>query len=117
LGGWNPPAEGPGLETGGIPNQEGLPILCFHLEIIMPQIFRIQTSFIPSVEDLPDLIPLLQIGEGPGGFLPLISGVALDFNLFEDPFFIHFFTAEAAEMKLKLKFDRNFNALFSTKQH
>jgi hypothetical protein len=68
-------------------NQENLPILRFHLEIIMPQIFGVQISFIPPVQDLNDLIALLLINEGPGGFFSLIAGVALDFNLLKDPFF------------------------------
>jgi hypothetical protein len=72
-------------------DQENFPLLRFHPEIIVPQIFGVQTAFIPPVQDLNDPIALLLVNEGPGGFLSLIAGVALYFNLLKGPFFIHFF--------------------------
>jgi len=54
----------------------------------VPQIFGVETAFIPPVQDLDDPTALLLINERPGRFLSLISGVALDLNLLKDPFFI-----------------------------
>jgi hypothetical protein len=76
-------------------NQENLSLLRFHLEIIVPQIFGVQTSFIPPVQDLNDRIALLLINEGPRGFFSLIASVALDLNLLKDPFLLHMISPQS----------------------
>jgi hypothetical protein len=67
-------------------DQENLPLLRFHPEIIVPQILGVQTAFIPPIQDLNDPMALLLINEGARGFFSLIAGVALYFNLLKDPF-------------------------------
>ena len=61
----------------------------------MPQIFGVQTSFIPPVQDLYDPVALLLINEGPGGFFSLIAGVAIYFNLLKDPFFFQMISPQS----------------------
>jgi hypothetical protein len=99
----NRTANGPGLETGGISQEENNSVRSFHLEVIVGNPGRVDAAFIPAVQDFQNFNPPVPIRERPGRFLPLVSGITLHGRFFKNPFFFHFnFTTERTENTEKI---------------
>jgi len=100
--------DGPGLEAGGISQEDPNSLRCFHLEVIVGDPGRIDAAFIPTVQDFLNFNPPAPIIKCPGGFFPLVAGIRLNGGFLKNPFFFHFIlTTENTEKilikKLKLK--------------
>jgi hypothetical protein len=87
----NPAAEGPGLKAGGITEEKDFLLFGLHPEIVMAQGLRVHPSLVPPVQDFAHFVPSPQMNKSPGAFLPLVTGVGFDLDVFKDPLFFHNF--------------------------
>jgi hypothetical protein len=81
----------PGLEPGGITQQENFPVRGVNLKVIVGNPGRIPSALVPAVQDLQNFKASLLIEEGPGSLFSLIAGITFHGNFLKNPFFIHFY--------------------------
>jgi hypothetical protein len=79
-------AEGPSLEAGRVPEHKGLSFFRLHPEIIVSQRFRVQSPFIPPVQDFQNFESLPQMNKSPRAFFTFVPGIGFNFDVFKNPF-------------------------------
>jgi len=75
-------ADGPGVEKGEIPEEKDLAISGFYLEIVYGRSGRIETSFVPAVDNLRHFTAFSLIGKGDRTLIGLVAAVAFDVHAF-----------------------------------
>jgi len=74
--------DGPGIKKGKIPEYKNFTIRRFHFEIICRRPARINTTFIPAVDDFLHLPAASLMDKGHGPFVGLIAAVTFHLYLF-----------------------------------
>ena len=74
--------DGPGVEEGKIPEKKDLAISCFYLEIVYCRSGRIETSFVPAIDNLCHFMAVSLIGKGDRTLIGLEAAVAFDVYAF-----------------------------------